>query len=356
MDPSTLSSGAPAATLIPDRPPPDPSEHRGGGDPAAEAATTATLAELRRLSEHGSLDLPAPGAGSTVSRWTTLAGWGRRDLALARLAEGHTDACAILTELGGKPRPGALYGVWAARSGGTGAHLVDSPGGPRVTGTVRFCSGAHGLDRALVVALGRSGTQILDLDLTDPRITPVPGSWRSVGMVGSDSADVVFDDVPVPTDALIGAAGSYLERPGFWWGGGGVAAVWLGGATGAVDQVQAELPEQPDPHQLAHLGALHTDVAATDALLVRTATAIDADPAADHRLAVWLVRSAAEATARTVLDIAPRLVGAAALSRVERLAQHLSDLAVFIRQHHGERDLAQLGSAMLAGVRAESPR
>lgn len=341
----------PATDRVPSRPQAPSLEAAG-----PESAAAAVVVELRELSEQGDLDLPEPGTGETVARWSALAGWGRRDLALARLAEGHTDACAILSELGSKPRPGALYGVWAARSGGTGAHLVDSPGGPRVAGTVRFCSGAHGLDRALVVALGPAGAQIVDLDLADARITPVAGSWRSAGMVGSDSADVVFDDVPVPTDALIGPVGSYLDRPGFWWGGGGVAAVWLGGALGVLDHAHELLPADPDPHSLAHLGTLHTDLAATDALLARTATAIDADPAADHRLAVWLARSAAEATARAVLDLAPRLVGAAALSREERLAQQLADLGVFIRQHHGERDLAQLGSAMLAGVRAESPR
>src|SRR6185312_14809052 len=49
----------------------------------------AVGAELRRMLAAGELDLPQPGAGQTARRWAALADWGRRDLALARLAEGH---------------------------------------------------------------------------------------------------------------------------------------------------------------------------------------------------------------------------------------------------------------------------
>jgi hypothetical protein len=49
---------------------------------------------------------------------------------------------------------GGPYGVWAARSGGTGARLraSASPADPdlRLYGTVRFCSGARTIDCALV--------------------------------------------------------------------------------------------------------------------------------------------------------------------------------------------------------------
>jgi hypothetical protein len=283
--------------------------------------------------------LPRPGLGDTAGRWRALAAWGRADLVLARLAEGHTDALAILAEAGCAPVPGALYGVWAARSGGTGAELRDGS----VHGLVRFCSGAHRLDRALVVADGH----VVDVDLRDPRVTPVEGTWNPAGMQASDSVDVVFTGVPAPV--TVGPRGFYTDRPGFWWGGGGVAAVWLGGAAGVVDDVRAAVdpdPDHQDPHRLAHLGALHTAVAATDALLVRTADDIDADPAADHTTAVWTARAAAEHTARTVLDLAPRLAGATVLARHDRIGARLADLGVYVRQHHAERDLAALGARL----------
>jgi hypothetical protein len=92
-------------------------------------------AQLRSMLAAGALDLPRPGGGATAQRWAALAGFGRRDLALARLGEGHSDTVVVLAEAGRVAVPGALYGVWAARSRGTGARTSIG------TGTyVRVCS------------------------------------------------------------------------------------------------------------------------------------------------------------------------------------------------------------------------
>ncbi|MDT5105811.1 MAG: hypothetical protein QOI25_3324, partial [Mycobacterium sp.] len=70
-----------------------------------------------RWLERGELDLPAPGSGQTARRWWKLAALTERDVVAGRLAEAHTDAVAILAELGGPtPKPGQLWGVWAAES------------------------------------------------------------------------------------------------------------------------------------------------------------------------------------------------------------------------------------------------
>jgi hypothetical protein len=42
-------------------------------------------------------------------------------------------------------------------------------------------------------------------------------------------------------------------------GGGGVAAVWLGGAAGVLDDVLG-LSNSMDEHRLAHVGALHAEL------------------------------------------------------------------------------------------------
>lgn len=309
--------------------------------PLAVPRTAATVAtELRRLARSAELDLPVPGRGGTRERWAALAALGRCDLALARLAEGHTDALAILAEAGRAPVPGALYGVWAARSGGTGAWLADGV----LTGTVRFCSGASTIDRALVAALPDGGGPglLLDVDLTDPRLHPDPDSWPALGMDASDSLDVRFDGVPATP---VGEPGWYVGRRGFALGGAGVAAVWLGGAAGVLDTVLAQL-SQPDDHQLAHLGALHTALRSADALLSEAADAVDRDGGPAGTLTATC-RAAAERAARDVLDRVPRVTGPTPLCRDRRFAQQLADLEVYVRQHHAERDLAALGRAVL---------
>ncbi|APU13619.1 MULTISPECIES: acyl-CoA dehydrogenase family protein [Actinoalloteichus] len=319
--------------------------------------TSSVAAELRAIAAAGELELPRPGAGDTVGRWAALAALGRRDLVLARLAEGHTDALAILAEAGRTPVPDALYGVWAARSSGTGAQLTD--GG--LSGTVRFCSGATVLDRALVVA----GDRLVEVDLSAEGVRARPDSWQAVGMDASDSADVEFDQVQVQADALVGPPGWYVTRPGFAFGGGGVAAVWLGGAAGIVDSVRTWLVEREhvDEHQCAHLGALHTTVRATEALLARAAELIDqptrdsaGSAGRDHldrpdqlETLIQTCRAAAERTACEVLDRAPKVAGPTPMCRDRRFAQRLADLLVYVRQHHAERDLATLGRRVLAG-------
>lgn len=314
-----------------------------------ERRSAQTVANrLRGLAADGALELADPGDGRTLERWLALADLGRTDLALARLAEGHTDATSILRQAGREPAPDALYGVWAARSGGTGAMLS----GETLSGTVRFCSGAHSLDRALVAALSDDGKSVLlDVALDSPGVSRIEGTWQALGMDASDSADVVFDDVAA--DDRIGPPGFYTERPGFWWGGGGVAAVWYGGCAGIVDRTEQLLRagRRPDDHQLAHLGELRTMLAATNALLRQTAEAIDGDAQQDVVADIWLLRSSAEQTARAVVDRVPRIVGPAPLSRDRTFAQSLADLQIYVRQHHAERDYAALGRRLLEAAR-----
>jgi alkylation response protein AidB-like acyl-CoA dehydrogenase len=193
---------------------------------------------------------------------------------------------------------------------------------------------------------------LLDVDLKDPRVQSKPDSWPAIGMDASCSLEVAFDDLVVPEEAAVGPQGFYTRRCGFALGGAGVAAVWLGGAVGALDLALAvwSSGRSPDPHGLAHLGALHTEIASTDALLVLAAEVIDAEPAGDHELLVGTCRSAAEKTARAVIDVVPRLVGPGPLCWDRRLAQRLADLQVYVRQHHGEADLAKLGSRILTST------
>lgn len=301
---------------------------------------------LLRMLTAGQLALPLPGAGDTAARWSALAAWGRQDLSRARLAEGHTDAVAILAEAGRPAHPGALYGVWAARSGGTGARLRDTPAGRVLDGTVRYCSGARTVDRALVVAEapGADAPLLVEVQLDGATVRPDPDSWRTPAMAGADTLDVDFTATPLAPDAVVGDPGWYTARPGFAAGGGGVAAVWWGGAAGVLCRLAAHGGD--DPHRLAHLGELHAELAAAEALLDRTAAAIDAG--GDHRLAVAVLRSAVEHAVREVVDRVPRAGGVAVLSRDESLAGALADLALYVRQHHGERDHAALGADLLA--------
>ena len=110
----------------------------------------------------GGLDLPLPGSGDTAQRWLRLAELTETDVVAGRLAEAHTDAVAILAELGGpEPEPGQLWGVWAAESRDAAVSARGEGDAVTLDGTKVWCSGAGLCTHALVTArlrLRRAGT------------------------------------------------------------------------------------------------------------------------------------------------------------------------------------------------------
>ncbi|MCU1619292.1 MAG: putative acyl-CoA dehydrogenase [Modestobacter sp.] len=303
-------------------------------------------AEAFRALLDGGWSTPLPGAGATLTRWRALAAVAERDLPLARLAEGHADAVAVLTELGGPAvPPGARLGVWAAEPPGPPVTATASPDGWRLSGRKQWCSGARVLTAALVTATAVDGRRLFLVDLAAAGVRVDPDSWVNPGMAGSDTADVDLLDVPgVP----VGGPGAYLDRPGFWHGGIGVAAVWAGGARGvAMTLTDTAVRRGPDPLRDAALGAVDLVLAGVDAALQVAAAEVDADPldvAGSAQLRAQRVRGLAARAGEDVLGLVGRTLGAGPLAHDAGHAAHVADLTVYLRQHHGERDLAALGA------------
>ncbi|MFI1110392.1 acyl-CoA dehydrogenase [Streptomyces physcomitrii] len=327
--------------------------------PDGRRLRSAASARFAAWVEGEARQMPLPGSGATRERFALLQGLGRADLSLTRLAEGHADATAILHELGAPPpAPRERWGVWAAQP--PGAVLKATPEGTgawRLDGVKAFCSGAGSCTHALVTAETDAGRRLFAVGTEHPGCAAVAGSWQAVGMAGSDTPDVVFDAVPA---LPVGGVDAYTHRPGFWHGGVGVAACWLGGARGVADTLLRSVRRrEPDQLTAAHLGAVDTALYSAECVLGTAAAEIDADPADAGAGAV--VRAArtravvADVCAR-VLDEVGRALGAGPLCHDGEHAQRVADLGVYIRQHHAERDLAALGSALAAdGDRSGSP-
>ncbi|UMB71640.1 acyl-CoA dehydrogenase family protein [Mycobacterium paraterrae] len=306
-----------------------------------------TAAQVMEWLETGRLQLPPPGSGQTAQRWRRLSQLAEIDIAAARLAEAHTDAVAILIELGG-PLPGRdeLWGVWAAEAPNA---IVTAHGkGDAVTldGTKAWCSGAELCTDALVTARladGRRG--LFALDLRAPGVHPLEHTWRNAGMAECDTRSVRFDNAPaIP----VGGPDDYLDRPGFWFGAIGVAACWLGGARAvAAPLYQRAARLSADDHALAHLGAIDAALNAADTALRAAAGQVDSDP--DNRsglaeLTARRVRAVVEVAVEEALNRTDRALGPGPLCLDERHARAVADLRVYVRQSHAERDLAVLGS------------
>jgi alkylation response protein AidB-like acyl-CoA dehydrogenase len=304
---------------------------------------------LAEMVASGKLDLPLPGHGCTLARFAALSEIAATDLSLARLAEGHADAVAILAEAGLAPHEGS-YGVWAADF--PDARVYASRGaGWTLHGRKKYCSGAHGLDRALITAHTEDGIRLFDVDLAADGVYPVPDTWLAVGMAATESLDVVLEDVKVNAVDEVGAPGYYLARPGFWFGAVGVAACWYGGALGAFRMLRAHLSRIPmNDHQAAHLGAVAASCATMKTTLDAAAGQIDADPADEDRSGqkrALVVRHIVEQGCQEVLTRVGRAGGTTPLAFDADHARRAADLLVYLRQHHAERDLAALGRLML---------
>lgn len=295
--------------------------------------------------QSGRLDLPLPGHGRTRVRWAALAGIAEHDLSLARLAEGHADAIAILDELGGPaPPPGSRWGVWAAMPPGPGLSAERRHGTWWLDGTKQYCSGARVCTHVLLTAETAEGTRLFAARTEDEGVRPIPGTWPAVGMAGSDTLDVRFGHVPAEP---VGPPGGYVARPGFSHGGVGVAACWYGGARGVARPLLAAARARDiGPHGFAHLGAVDIALRGAAAALDQAADEIDDDPL-DRKDAgaqrALRARTLIEAVASEVLERVGRALGAGPLGHDAGHARQVADLTVYLRQHHAERDLEQLG-------------
>jgi hypothetical protein len=307
---------------------------------------------LRDLARDGFADLPQPGGGATLERWRALAAVAGRDLALVKLYEGHADALSILAEAREMaPGRGRTWGMWAAES--PGARVIFEPGGRGclLSGVKAWCSGARVVDAALLTAWAADGAGpfLAAVDLAQAGVSFDDAPWQSVGMRGSESVDVRFDRVPA---RLVGGERFYLARPGFWHGGIGIAACWHGGACAIADGLRRQsiaAGERAGWHRLMALGTVDRVLSANAALLREAAAWVDANPRADAQAWALRTRAAADDACGKVLHHAARALGATPLCRDAGFARLAADLPVFVRQCHGDRDLAALGERIVAG-------
>ncbi len=297
----------------------------------------------RKLVEAGLAELHLPAAGSTLARWRSLALVGASDLSLAKIFESHTDALAIMEELANPADPTRLHAVWAAESPRESLVVRDS----LLTGTKSWCSGASWVDVGLLTAKNSDGESVLVwVNLDHPSITRLPPTWNSPAMAAAGTTALRLDGTPAE---MIGPPGAYLERPGFWHGGAGIAAVWLGATHALARRLASGLADRNDPHALAHLGRVDAALAAASALLETSAGWIDTHPRDDANVLAIRLRLAVESAAQTVLHHTAVALGPGPLATEAELIQRRADLALFLRQSHADRDFAHLGDAVRHG-------
>lgn len=318
-------------------------------------------ATLAWVAEVGST-LPLPGHGDTAELWHALAAVATLDVGAARILEPHVDARAILDQagasgldIGGLRRTlgvdaDSTWGVFAAE--GPGMRLVAERrehGEWELSGTKPWCSLASHVTHALVTAwVGPQQRRLFAVDMRDDGVAARSEPWVSRGLRQVVSAPVDFAGAfAVP----VGPPGWYQRRPGFAWGGIGVAAIWWGGARPLADALAAAAgAEHADQLAQAYAGAAEAALWGAGTTLADAAARVDTGEVdeAEARLLAARVRAVVGDAVERVLDLSDRALGPGPLTADENHARRVADLRVYVRQHHAERDLARLGALVAA--------
>jgi hypothetical protein len=312
---------------------------------AALACADNIEAALQFAGSHAHF-FPVPGGGATARRWSLLRAVGGADLTVVRVLEPHLDALAILAEADVAPAPG-IWGVYAAEAPGTELCAVRDGGNWWLVGRKAWCSLAAQLGRALVTARVGDGVRLFAVNLKDEGVTVQPARWIARGLRHVESGPVDFAHTPAEA---VGPPGWYLSRSGFAWGGIGVAACWLGGASALVMTLRDALSRRPhNDLRLYNLGKADAALHGARCVLDASAAQIDAGKAAgpDGPVLAARVRAVVAGAVETILEHVGHALGPGPLAFDEEYARRVADLQLYVRQHHAERDLAGLGEHLL---------
>jgi hypothetical protein len=290
---------------------------------ALDAKPTFPHAAFEALRDAGALTPPP----THDEEWSLVRAVAHADGSVGRIFEGHLNGYERLMLDGIDPQD-HLLGVWGADplpQEGTPAYVEHD----RIHGEKVFCSGAGGLDRALVIARG----DLVLVDLHDD--VEIDTSWyRSHGMRASESHRVIFKG------AQVVATLSPLGRQPYISGDAiRTAACWAGILDAAVDAALTDLESKPEIDDLRSLniGRALTAQATVDRWFEH-AMGTTPTPA----ISIGLRQAIAQAGA-TIFDETSRATGSRPFAAGTALDRARRDFELFVLQHRLDPALVRLG-------------
>lgn len=341
--------------------------------------------EFALIAETGLLAVSLPdsqgglGLGSapqtTLPLLKILKHFGRGNLAVGRIYEGHVNALHLITTFGTEEqisdcaanvhRHHCLCGVWNTQDQ-EGVYIYALGNDRyRLQGAKTFASGAGYVNRPLVTGMliaedGRTemGWQMFTVPMDEVRPTIDASWWQPLGMRASASFRVDFTGAELDSSGLIGKPGDYYRQP--WFSGGALrfAAVQLGGAEALADtmrQYLRELARSGDAFQQGRAGEVAILVESGDLWLrgaaqIADSSAMTGGAAADdtancERVLGYanMTRTAIEGICLDVMRLVERSVGARGLRRPHPVERIHRDLTMYLRQPATDAALADAG-------------
>ena len=326
---------------------------------------------------HGGHGL-GPDAG-LFTLWMITKELAKADMALARCWEGHVNSQMLLSGLGDDRQKDCWFHgivergeVWAAWSGEPQARIPgqsarfgtvvrQTGGGYLIDGTKVFATSARSARWAILLvnlhgpggarhSQAADGLLLLACDLTDPSVQFDESWWDPIGMRGTVSYLVRFEETFIPEENRIGEPGQYLRDGWQSRFSPHYGATFLGGAEKAyeyaLDYIRAQ-NKAGDPYVQHRVATMSLNLESAHLWLRRVADLWEAGPAAEARSAGNRARYLLETWATDTVQHALHACGARGLIRPSPLERIYRDLSFYVLHDNSDQVLATIGREVL---------
>jgi alkylation response protein AidB-like acyl-CoA dehydrogenase len=318
--------------------------------------------------------------GNIRALWQMTTEIAKADMSTARCWEGHNNALMLLDNLGtysqkekwfsGVVNNGEIWSVWSGepllkvpgQDKKIGTTVTKTSNGYLLNGSKVFCSSASGATWAnlLVNSDGSGGARhadgapecviMLGCELADPSISFDNSWWKPLGMHGSVSYLVRFDNTLIPFENQIGAAGQFLtdEWQTRWLPQ--YAATFLGGAEAAFEYTLAHIESQQrqnDPFVQHRVAKMAINIQSAHLWLDHVADLWNKGDIDTAKSTGNVVRYQVEQLVTQTIDHALHVCGARGLIQPSPLERIFRDVSFYTRHDNDDQLLATIGKSVL---------
>jgi alkylation response protein AidB-like acyl-CoA dehydrogenase len=311
--------------------------------------------------------------------WMITKELAKADMALARCWEGHVNSQMLLSALGDDRQKDRWFRgiverseIWAAWSGEPQARIPGqatrfgtivrrAKGGFVLDGTKVFATSARGARWAILLvnlhgpggarhSSAADGLLLLACDLTDPSVQFDQSWWDPIGMRGTVSYLVRFDQTFIPDENQIGQPGQYLRDGWQARFSPHYGATFLGGAEGAyeyaLDYIRTQA-KSSDPYVQHRVAAMALDLQSAHLWLRHVAGLWQAGRFPEAKSAGNRARYLIERWTTDTVRNALHACGARSLIRPSPLERIYRDLSFYVLHDNSDQVLATIGREIL---------
>jgi alkylation response protein AidB-like acyl-CoA dehydrogenase len=321
-----------------------------------------------------------PRLGDAYGLWMITKELAKADLSLARCWEGHNNSLVLIDGMADEDQKSRWFeGVlkrgetWVAWSGepqarapgetsrfGTNTRKVE--GGYIVDGTKVFCTSAGGVRWALLfvntegpggarhATASHDGLLLLACDLSDASISFDSSWWDPIGMRGTVSHLVRFNNTFIPQANMVGYPGQYIREGWQTCFIPHYAASFLGAAEAAYEYALQYIKSQSkedDPYIQQRIAQMAINIETGHLWLHHVAQMWDGGKHEEAQIAGSRARHIVEHLAEETVQHCIRACGARSLNRPSPIERIYRDLSFYIRHDNDDHILAMIGKSLL---------